>query len=1152
MLLSQFVVVVCLLAAEDPFQAPVRSTEPLTAEQQRETLRVPPGFEVQLFASEPEIQKPMNLAFDGAGRLWVSGSVEYPFAAAEGQGRDAIKVLEDTDGDGRADKFTTFVDGLNIPIGLYPYRNGVICYSIPNIWFFQDTDGDGKADKREILYGPLGTPRDTHGMQNAIRRGFDGWLYICHGFSNESVIRGRDGSSITLQSGNTYRLRVDGSHVEQYTWGQVNPFGSVFTPAGDLITSDCHSNPLTLLLRGGYYSSFGKPHDGLGFIAPIMTHTHGSTAIAGAAICSGESFPPEYRGSVFLGNVMTSRVHRDALVYHGSTAEAQEKDDFIISDDPWFRPVDIQFGADGALYVADFYNRIIGHYEVSLTHPGRDKGRARIWRVVYRGEKSSSQPPVNLEKADLTQLLEALGDPNLSRRLAATDQISDRFDDRSAEIVRRVLQTQASPERLIHAAWVLHRWNQLTASDLQTLAERSESLVRIHAMRMLAEAPRWEDDHQQLMLRGLADAHPMVVRAAADAAGQHPELDATTNLLQVLEKVPARDLHLRQTLRMALRNQLLVSGRLESITSKLTPSQRQPMASIALGLATEDAGTFLLGELESGRIAPAEQQTALAHVARNLPAAKAEQVVAFGQSLVPDSPELQLQLLLAVNQGLTRRGTSIPDSLRDWGTKLFRQLLGGDEDPQAQWRSSGTENPWGLEPRNSADGRQQVPFLSSLPGGEKKTGVLRSPTFEIPVELSFYLCGHLGFPQDPPRSDNFVQLRLASTGEVLAKALPPRSDTAQKISWKVSHHVGEPGYIEIVDGLDLDAYAWLAVARFEPSVVRLPQAGPQVLAQRRQAAGQLAEQLQLTEVASELRGLVLDTRVDATSRASAARALGTIRREPLTRALAELLGDNSETIVRERLAAAFAEENEDAVRTAAHEIMQSVPARLQTLAALRLSETTAGADFLLTLVSQGRVSPRLLQPEGMRQRLLAARPDRVEERIAELTHGLPAESDRIELLLKERREGWAKANRSTEKGKAVFTKHCVACHQVQGQGTLVGPQLDGIGNRGSERIIEDVLDPNRNVDVAFHTAVITLDDGRVLVGLPRRDEGNATVFVNNEGKEFAIARAEIEEQRKLPNSIMPANFGELIPADEFYDLLAYLAAQTGKKPETER
>ena len=158
--------------------------------EQLRSFRLPTGFKIQLFAAEPDIQKPMNLAFDSRGRLWASGSVEYPYAAKDGEGRDTIKVLEDTDHDGRADKITTFVDGLNIPMGLYPYGNGVIAYSIPNIYYFQDTDGDGTCDRRDVLFVPWVFPRDTHGLQNSFRRGLDGWMYVNHGFANTSTIQG--------------------------------------------------------------------------------------------------------------------------------------------------------------------------------------------------------------------------------------------------------------------------------------------------------------------------------------------------------------------------------------------------------------------------------------------------------------------------------------------------------------------------------------------------------------------------------------------------------------------------------------------------------------------------------------------------------------------------------------------------------------------------------------------------------------------------------------------------------------------------------------------------------------------------------------------------------------------------------------------------
>ena len=365
----------------DPFAAGVRTTEPSSPAQERDAFKLPPGFEIELIASEPDISKPMNMAFDAKGQLWVTDTLEYPFPAPLNQkGRDSIKVFSDTDKDGAYDKITTFADGLNIPIGLYPYKNGVLVWSIPNLWWYEDTDGDGMADRREKRYGPLGWERDTHGMNASFTRGFDGWLYATHGFNNDTTITGTDGSRVVMHSGNTYRIRLDGSRVEQHTFGQVNPFGMCLDPLGNFYTADCHSAPVYQLVRGAYYPSFGKPHDGLGFAPTLMSHAHESTAICGIVFYDDDQWPLEYRENVFIGNVMTSKLNRDALLAAGSSRKAIEMPDLLKTRDPWFRPVDLQLGPDGALYIADFYNRIIGHYEVPLKHPGRDRERGRVSR----------------------------------------------------------------------------------------------------------------------------------------------------------------------------------------------------------------------------------------------------------------------------------------------------------------------------------------------------------------------------------------------------------------------------------------------------------------------------------------------------------------------------------------------------------------------------------------------------------------------------------------------------------------------------------------------------------------------------------------------------------------------------------------------------
>ncbi|MBL9127988.1 MAG: hypothetical protein JNL97_10095, partial [Verrucomicrobiales bacterium] len=559
----------CVAAEEDPFAANVRPTDPRTPTEQRAAFRVPPGFEVQLVAHEPDVHKPMNLAFDATGRLWATTSREYPKPVPVGQaGRDRVMIFEDFGPDGRARKVTTFAEGLNIPIGVYPFRTDdrgwkAIVWSIPHIWLFEDRDGDSRADARTELYGPFDHTRDTHGNQASFRRGFDGWLYATHGFNNDSHVAGRDGHRVDLNSGNTYRIRLDGSRIESYTRGQVNPFGLSFDPWGDLYSSDCHSDPIYLLLPGGQYPSFGKPHDGLGFAPNTMEAIRGSTAIDGITFYADDLWPEEYRDCVFIGDVMTSRVYRDLAARRGSGRVTRARPDFVVSEDPWFRPVDTTLGPDGALYVADFYNRIIGHYEVPLDHPGRDRERGRIWRVVYR-DRPLRSPAL---EASLGGLVTELASPSLPRRLLATQEIADRFGSAATEALRTALERPANAHQTVHALWLLRRVGGLKPEDLAAAARHSDDLVRTHARRiasdLLATAPRAVPTSAEGLATadavardGLSDPSPPVRRAAVEAIAERPETSHLDSLLAFVPAVPEGDPDLRYSARRALRNLL--------------------------------------------------------------------------------------------------------------------------------------------------------------------------------------------------------------------------------------------------------------------------------------------------------------------------------------------------------------------------------------------------------------------------------------------------------------------------------------------------------------------------------------------------------------------------------------------------------------------
>src|SRR5262245_7842701 len=261
---------------------PVAPTDAKTPAEELTAFKLPPGFAAQLVASEPDIQKPMQCAFDARGRLWVTTSYHYPFPAEAGKATDKLFVLSDFGPDGKAKKVETFAADLNIPIGILPLPDCKSCIvsSVGEIRKLTDTDGDGKADKTEVLFTGFGT-RDTHRMTNSYTLMPDGWVYACHGYLNDSKVKGKDGHEVHMQSGHTFRFRPDGSRIEIYAHGQVNPFGIAVDPWFNRCPAACHRRPITQLIPGGWYDSFGKPHDGLGYAPHVTRHSHNSTAICG-------------------------------------------------------------------------------------------------------------------------------------------------------------------------------------------------------------------------------------------------------------------------------------------------------------------------------------------------------------------------------------------------------------------------------------------------------------------------------------------------------------------------------------------------------------------------------------------------------------------------------------------------------------------------------------------------------------------------------------------------------------------------------------------------------------------------------------------------------------------------------------------------------
>jgi len=1001
---------------------PVVQTEPLTPEQERDRFKLPAGFEIQLVAAEPQIQKPMNMAFDGRGRLWVTHSVEYPFAAAaDRKPRDGLTVLEDFGPDGRARKATLFADELNIPIGVLPLprppggKTAAIVWSIPHIWKLTDTDDDGKADQREVLYGPFDF-KDTHGNQNAFRLGADGWVYANHGFANHSKIKSRGVGDVVLEliSGNTFRFRPDGSAIEHVTWGQVNPFGMAFDALGNRFNADCHTRPLTMLLPGGRYTSMfaGKNADyvdGLGPAPETTRNDHGSTGICAVAISDTDRFPPAYRDQVFVGNAVTCRVHADAIEWRGSSPWVEKPTDFLTCDDLWFRPVDLQLGPDGGLYVADFYNCIIGHYEVDLKHPRRDRERGRIWRVVWKGEPGAApvEPavPLDLTRLATDALVARLGDPTESVRRLAMEELVERGRG-DAAVVAALRRTSPSEQLRARAVRALALLGKLDAAATAAALADESRLVRVHAVKAVAALPGWDDSRAAIVRERLADADPFVRRAAVEALAAFPAAASIAPLLRCWRETPAEDTQLIHALRIAIRCQFAAAKpkELSAITS--------------LGATAEDAGR--LSEIAATVKTPATAWLAF-QIARDagLPAAAwAKPVEAVAAVCTPE------QVQEAVRAA--RRACGEDVGLQ---ADVLQPLLGAGL-AKGQGPDAGTEL-----------GRWAVECAAGLLAG-----------------------GGKGVPE-------------------------PRLKTAVA----VARLVKEPRF----------AAAW-------DDILQIARKGGR----------------------------------DDTLRAEAIAALLAIdRSRALEAAVATIAAGDQPFPVRIAFARQCAAEDSAALRGAIGAAIKTAGAAQQKDLAIALLTRPEGGPALLDLVNAGKASALLLQDGQIVDRLRKCGIADLDDRIKALTTGLQSADTRIERAIREVAGQFGKGGWSAETGAELFTKNCAACHRFANQGGLVGPQLAGIGQRGPERLLEDMLDPSRNVDEAFRTTTVTLADGRVVSGLRLGEEGGDVVFADATGREVRVPKVEIEETMTSRLSPMPANVIDQIGEANLPHLLAYLLQQ---------
>jgi putative heme-binding domain-containing protein len=493
-------------------------------------MTVPAGFHVELVAGEPDIVNPVAMTFDERGRIWITESLDYPRRDA-GPGRDRIKVLEDTDGDGKADKITIFAEGLNIPSGIAVGHGGVWVANSPDILFYK-IGPDGKAaGKPEVVVTGFGRT-DTHELPNSLTWGPDGWLYGLNGVFNYSHVKQRGKDFIFTCA--LFRIHPKTREFQLFCEGTSNPWGIAWDDEGSAFVSACVIDHLWHLTETGYYHRQGGPYPPFTWqLGSIVKHRHQKAAYCGIHFFDSDAYPPEYREKLYMGNIHGGCINCDELTRDGSTYFAKPRPDFLTANDAWFMPVSQKTGPDGCLYVLDWYDRYHCYQDANRDPAGIDRLRGRLYRVRYKDTPRA--PQFDLTRETDEQLIQRLHSPNVFFRDLAQRLLCERNNPETrTKLEKLILDGGVSRKTRMHALWSLIGTGTLDPAFHERLLSHDDAGHRAWGVRAAGNMGKVSPAIQAKVLALTHDPAPDVLLQVAIAARKFKGVEAIPTLLDVL------------------------------------------------------------------------------------------------------------------------------------------------------------------------------------------------------------------------------------------------------------------------------------------------------------------------------------------------------------------------------------------------------------------------------------------------------------------------------------------------------------------------------------------------------------------------------------------------------------------------------------------
>ena len=499
-------------------------------------MTVPPGYKVDLFASEkefPDLANPVQLSFDNKGRLWVAVMPSYPhYKPGDSKPDDKLLILEDLDKDGKADQQTIFAGGLHLPVGFEFAPEGVYVSQGTNLVLLKDTDGDDKADEKEIILSGF-DDHDTHHVISAFCADPSGAIYMGEGVFLHTSVETAYGT-VRGTNGGFFRYAPQRHHLERTAQLAIpNPWGIAFDEWGQNIFAETSGPDVRWMLPGSIKPIYGvATHKSFN----LIEDAHRVRPTSGLEFVSSRHFPEEVQGDLLINNTIGFLGTKQHSVSEDSTGFfTKHRQDLISGTDGNFRPVDMEFAPDGSLYLVDWHNILVGHMQHNARDPLRDHVHGRIYRITY-----PSRPlvePAEVAEASIETLLDNLKLPEYRTRYRTRRELRGR---NSSDVVTALENWMVNLDKeapqyehhLLEALWVTWGLNQVNQPLLRQLLKAKDFRARAAAVRVLRYTGHQVEDQAELLLQAASDEHGRVRMEALVAASW---LDKEVGLPIVLE-----------------------------------------------------------------------------------------------------------------------------------------------------------------------------------------------------------------------------------------------------------------------------------------------------------------------------------------------------------------------------------------------------------------------------------------------------------------------------------------------------------------------------------------------------------------------------------------------------------------------------------------